>query len=279
MSLPSWQNITSQASERDEHSSLQVRLSEIPPHILALSAFVLGSAATLAATSVRARYFQRFPSSEWVPPRALAKKRWMKGVVTSVGDADNFRLYHTPGWFWSWPLKLRRIPSTTKDLKDQTLHIRMAGVDAPEAAHFGRPAQEFSSEALLWLKEQVEGKAMYCQIIRRDQYFRLVSIPMLPRRWLPKFTTPITGRCVSIDMLRAGWATTYEQSGAEYGKWGKETFLEAEAEAKASRRGMWKHGVSAETPAEYKRRYAAPEVNLAAGSSSKPLDTSPKRKT
>ncbi len=92
---------------------------------------------------------------------------------------------------------------------------------------------------------------MYCQIIRRDQYFRLVryvipvfsivlvdifciqvSITMLPRRWLPKFTTPITGRCVSIDMLRAGWATTYEQSGAEYGKWGKETFLEAEAEAK-----------------------------------------------
>lgn len=33
-------------------------------------------------------------------------------------------------------------------------------------------------------------------------------------------------------MLRAGWAITYEQSGAEYGKWGKEEFLKLEAEAK-----------------------------------------------
>ena len=33
-------------------------------------------------------------------------------------------------------------------------------------------------------------------------------------------------------MLRAGWATTYEQAGAEYGKWGKDEFLRIEAEAK-----------------------------------------------
>lgn len=71
-------------------------------------------------------------------------------ISASVGDADNFRLYHTPGIGWNWPLKFRRIPSTSKgerlyltedfrlfnlcvaDLKDQTLHIRIAGVDAPE---------------------------------------------------------------------------------------------------------------------------------------------------
>jgi hypothetical protein len=31
-----------------------------------------------------------------------------------VGDADNFRLYHTPGIGWRWPLKFRRIPDTMK---------------------------------------------------------------------------------------------------------------------------------------------------------------------
>lgn len=30
----------------------------------------------------------------------------------SVGDADNFRLYHTPGIGWRWPLKFRTVPST-----------------------------------------------------------------------------------------------------------------------------------------------------------------------
>ena len=73
-------------------------------------------------------------------------------MIGSVGDADNFRLYHTPGIGWRWPLKFRRIPvgrgarawmlvfgtcraeqmSAVADLKDQTIHIRMAGVDAPE---------------------------------------------------------------------------------------------------------------------------------------------------
>lgn len=33
-------------------------------------------------------------------------------------------------------------------------------------------------------------------------------------------------------MLKAGWVTTYEQAGAEYGSWGKEEFLRVESEAK-----------------------------------------------
>jgi len=57
-------------------------------------------------------------------------------------------------------------------------------------------------------------------------------------------------------MVRSGWATTYLQSGAEYGRVGKEGFLKAETDAKAARRGMWAKGPSLETPAEYKRRFA-----------------------
>jgi len=45
----------------------------------------------------------------------IARKKWVKGVVTSVGDGDGFRLYHTPGPFWNWPLKLRRVPVGAKD--------------------------------------------------------------------------------------------------------------------------------------------------------------------
>ncbi|KAK7029461.1 putative endonuclease lcl3 [Paramarasmius palmivorus] len=69
------------------------------------------------------------------------------------------------------------------------------------------------------------------------------------RRFLP------WGSSLAVEMLREGMAGVYEQAGAQYGPGGKEEFLRIEAEAKAARRGMWKSGLSGETPAEYKRRY------------------------
>ena len=48
------------------------------------------------------------------------------------------------------------------------------GVDAPEAAHFGKEAQPYAAEALNWLKAEVEGKRLWVQLIRRDQYGRIV---------------------------------------------------------------------------------------------------------
>lgn len=135
------------------------------------------------------------------------------------------------------------------DLKDQTIHIRIAGVDAPEAAHFGRPAQPYAPEALAWLKNAIEGKIIYCQLIRRDQYSRIVcqnnymilfscrlvntiQVAIVEQKPLLLPGTIVSGKNLSLEMLKAGWVTIYEQAGAEYGKWGKEEFLRVEAEAK-----------------------------------------------
>ncbi|KAJ3540166.1 hypothetical protein NM688_g6261 [Phlebia brevispora] len=230
------------------------RASSLPPHTLLVSAFALGIASTLATTFAYRRFFKRIPNGGWITPDMFNKRQWIKGRVVSVGDADNFRIYHTPGIGWRWPLKFRSIPVTSKDLKDQTIPIRMAGVDAPEGSHFGRPGQLYYEESLAWLKSQIEGKTVYCEAIGRDQYSRIVAMPYLKPRFLPAFLA--TGKCLSLEMLRAGWAMTYQQAGADYGKWGKDEFLRIEAEAKAARRGMWKDGTSGESPAEYKRRYA-----------------------
>lgn len=56
----------------------------------------------------------------------------------------------------------------------------------------------------------------------------LVELP--PPRFLPGWLVP--GKSLSLEMLKAGWATTYEQTGAEYGKHGKGVFLRTEAKAK-----------------------------------------------
>ncbi|KAI0041676.1 staphylococcal nuclease [Auriscalpium vulgare] len=225
----------------------------LPSEIIIAAAFLVGAVTTGGGSAAYRRYFKRIPNSGWVSPNMLKRRRWIKGVVTSVGDADNFRLYHTPGFGWRFPLKFRRIPSTTKDLKDQTIHIRMAGVDAPEASHWGRPAQPYSQEALQWLKGQIEGKLVYCQLLKGDQYSRIVAMPYLAPRILPGLFA--RGKCISMEMLRAGWVEVYEQAGAEYGDVSKNEFMLVQAAAQASRSGMWKDGTTGESPSEYKRRY------------------------
>ncbi|KZT05030.1 nuclease [Laetiporus sulphureus 93-53] len=240
--------------------------------MLAFAAFCLGSASTLGGVYVYRRHFKRILNADWVTPDVLRRKRLIKGLVTSVGDADNFRIYHTPGFGWRWPLKYRFVPSRAKDLKDQTIHIRIAGVDAPEGAHFGRPAQAFAEESLTWLKKQIEGKMVYCQLLRRDQYGRIVATVYLKPRILP--SSLFLGKPLALEMLRAGWVEVYELSGAEYGRWGKEEFLRIQAEAQyamssAARRGMWKHGTDGESPADYKRRYASSSSDAEKASSTR----------
>ena len=55
-------------------------------------------------------------------------RRWVKRAsqcppgVTVLGEADsvidNFRLFHTPGPFFHWPLKLRSVPTVAKGEPD-----------------------------------------------------------------------------------------------------------------------------------------------------------------
>ncbi|KAJ7183108.1 hypothetical protein C8R46DRAFT_1065892, partial [Mycena filopes] len=204
------------------------KLDAIPGPVLALSAFALGSATTLSGTFLYRRYFRRIINGDWITPDVFARKRW-----------TTFASIHTPAFGWRWPVKFRRIPSTAK------------GTDinhcSKPAAHFGRPSQPYSEEALAWLREEILGKT----------YSRVVSIVTMNPRLLPGSWA--AGKSLSLEMLKAGWVTTYEQAGAEYGKWGKEEFLRVENEAKAARRGMWANGTSAESPAEYKRRHALAE--------------------
>ena len=54
----------------------------------------------------------------------------IRGYVTSIGDADGFRLYHRPGPYLVG--LLYPVPKDKKLLKDRTISVRLAGVDAPE---------------------------------------------------------------------------------------------------------------------------------------------------
>ncbi|KAG6016955.1 putative endonuclease lcl3 [Claviceps lovelessii] len=208
---------------------------------------VLFSFAGFGALQIYANYLRRIPGAAFVRP-SLFRSRSLFGRVTSVGDGDGFHLFHTPGGRavgWGW---LRKVPETKKELKDRTIPIRIAGVDAPEGAHFGRPAQPFAAEALTWLSQYILNRNVRAYIYKRDQYNRIVATVYI-RRFLIR-------RDVGLEMIKRGLATTYEaKSGGEYGGL-KATYEAAEANAKRQRKGMWSvKPRKFESPREYKSRY------------------------
>ena len=180
-------------------------------------------------------YLTRIPTIAHLPASLLRHpRRTLLGRVSSVGDADNFRLYHTPGGIpagWGW---LRQVPLEKKGLTNQTLHVRIAGIDAPELAHFGNPGQPGGKEALAWLTQRLEGRSVRVHALRRDQYDRLVGTVAARGGW--RITRSAD---VGLDMIRAGWATVYEaKKGAEYdGR--EEDYRAAERLAKKEAKGIW----------------------------------------
>jgi len=136
-------------------------------------------------------------------------------------------------------------------LKDQTIHLRLAGIDAPELAHFGRPSQPYAQDALDWLTTYVMGKRVRAYVYKVDQYSRVVGTAYV---W-----KGILRRDVGLQMLRAGLATVYEaKSGAEFGKGLEQKYRRAEWWAKTKRKGMWAgKSKDYESPREYKTRHGS----------------------
>lgn len=74
------------------------------------------------------KHLTRYKTSSHIPQNLLESKRHrLSGVITSVGDGDNFRLFHTPFLYSS----VNSVPKERKKLVGETIHIRIAGVDAP----------------------------------------------------------------------------------------------------------------------------------------------------
>ncbi|KAF7157460.1 hypothetical protein CNMCM5623_001721 [Aspergillus felis] len=212
----------------------------------------------LGAFYIHRRYLRRFPDAVSITP-SYFRRRSLLGQVTSVGDGDNFRIYHTPGGRlagWGW-LPWKKIPTSKKELRDKTVHIRLAGIDAPELAHFGRPEQPFAREAHQWLTSYLLNRRVRAYIHRPDQYQRAVA-SVYVRRFLD--FPPLRRRDVSYEMLKRGLATVYEAKwGAEFGGEAMERrYKKAEWWAKLRGVGLWKdyrrNRTEWESPREYKTR-------------------------
>jgi endonuclease YncB( thermonuclease family) len=136
--------------------------------------------------------------------------------------------------------------------------IRIAGIDAPEGAHFGNEAQPHSAEALAWLRSYILNRRVRAHIYKRDQYDRIVAT-VFARRGLLR-------RNVGLEMLKAGMATVYEaKSGAEFGDL-EDKYRRVEAQARSRRKGIWSgKQKDFESPRDYKNRINAANEGTKAG--------------
>lgn len=83
---------------------------------------VVLTGAALFSVRIYRHHLGRIPRVGSIEPKFYRKKS-LFGRVTSVGDGDNFRLFHTPGGRlagWGW-LPGRGVPQGREDLKDETV--------------------------------------------------------------------------------------------------------------------------------------------------------------
>lgn len=85
---------------------------------------IIFTGATLLLIHAYKTWLRRIPSSAHIKPESF-RKRSVFGQVTSVGDGDNFRMFHTPGGRltgWGW-FPGRKVPSKKADLMAKTVRF------------------------------------------------------------------------------------------------------------------------------------------------------------
>lgn len=152
-----------------------------------------------------------------------SKGPWLRGRVVSVSDGDTIRFYHVPTRFSSTTIPNDK---TTK-ISDITLPIRVCTIDTPETAKFGNEGQAYGNEAKELLKQLINQKIVWIQLLQKDQYQRCVAEVTYPK---PILFGLLGSRWLFIDevMLKVGLAEVYIGSGAVYGHQGKDKYIQYE---------------------------------------------------
>jgi endonuclease YncB( thermonuclease family) len=110
-------------------------------------------------------------------------------------------------------------------------NVRILGLNAPELAHNGAPAECYGAEARDQLRKLLQGKQIRLiddsRAPQRDRFGRRLGY------------VEVGGQDVATLMIRGGWAVEFHLPSAGPGD-RSDTYARAEDEAAVARRGIWK---------------------------------------
>jgi endonuclease YncB( thermonuclease family) len=192
--------------------------------------------------------FQHYHTVGEIPSLAFRQQSIVVGKVVRVSDGDTIRVRHTP----LFPL-LGNTPDSGR-LTEETLIIRLAGIDAPETAKGTGKGQPFAEESKRFVINNVLHQKVQVKLLSRDQYARAVcSISYGPFSSVPFPLPSFLKKDLSAELLKEGLAVVYRQRGAQYDGMYRE--MEGwEAQAKMKRKGIWSKKGEVELPHQYKAR-------------------------
>jgi len=123
------------------------------------------------------------------------------------------------------------------------LKVRLASIDAPEAAHLnhqaGRKGQPFAANSREFLQRLIKGKEVRAFCVDVDRYGRSVCEIF------------VDGVSANVEMVKAGWAWANQASNGRYLR--DKSLPRLEAAARSSHLGLWA-GVHPIPPWEWRKR-------------------------
>ena len=228
-----------QASAGAAYSAASLAVQRSPE--VAVGSFAAGVATGFAIAQLRDA-LEVYLTADDVPGGAMRKRRTLVGRVVKVTDGDTVRFRHTPSIFSRASFKGK--------LSENTIALRIAAVDTPETAKFGKPGQPFGEEATLFTKRRVLNRRVRVRCYSRDQYGRIVgTVTYGPR------LVPFARRDLSTQLLKRGLASVYRSAGAIYGERALDGWSRIEERAQRRLLGMWSGGVGkASLPSDFKAK-------------------------
>lgn len=225
-----------------------------------------------------------------VPKVYFDENRSIYALTERILDGDTFRVRHVPGFSFT---NQTPEPLQKRGIADDTLVIRLYGIDCPEIAkNKNQTTQPFANEAKQYTSDLIYRQMVKVTFIRRDRYGRAIAmVETLPSAGFLLSGVPGLGpKDLTLELAKAGLAELYTGGGAEYYvrdlspihlKQGslviayhqpclsltivpvivfscffqtkKRDILEAIQEAKKEKRGIWSLGDNRVSAAEQKR--------------------------
>jgi endonuclease YncB( thermonuclease family) len=199
-------------------SLAMVPLAPSPANAVAVASGSVDSSTSTLLPKV-ANPFVQLETVGMVPKSYFDDNIAIYAFVERILDGDTLRVRHVPGFSLT---QTTPEPLTKRGIADDTLVIRLYGIDCPEIAKNAKQTtQPFGIEAKQFASNLVYHQMVKITFIRKDRYGRAIAMvetvpTMTAGSFLLSGLPGLGPKDLTVELARAGLAELYTGGGSEY---------------------------------------------------------------